>query len=57
VLVTMRRLDDHAATDDAIVEPLELGRLLADAILYGWRGIHIPEADLQWNLHVSIPAA
>src|SRR5262245_61856046 len=50
-MLPVRRLDHHANARDPIVELLELGGLLPDVGLDGRRRRHVPEADLQWNLH------
>jgi hypothetical protein len=44
-------LDHHAATHDPVGEAVQLGGLLAHLGLDRRRCVHIPEADLQGELH------
>ena len=54
VVMAVRRLDHHGATDDAVVEAFELLRLLADARLDRGGGVHVPKADLQRYRHDEV---
>ena len=51
VMVPVRRFHHDGAADDTVVEALELLRLLADPLLDGGGGVHVPEADLQRYWH------
>ena len=46
-------LDDDVAADDAPVELLQLGRVLADARVERRRMRHVADGDLQRHLHAS----
>ena len=51
MMMAVRRLDHDGAADDAVVEAFELRRFLANALLDGGGGVHIPKADLQRYRH------
>ena len=49
------RLDDDAATGEMVEVLLKFRRLLTHAPLDGLGGVHIPETDLQGNVHGLLP--
>lgn len=57
LLVAMGRLDDHAAADDAVEEPLEMRHAAMDVVADGIRDGHVTEFDLRRVLHgISLSA-
>jgi hypothetical protein len=55
-LVTLRELDGHPAAADALVEPLELGRLLPHELVDGLDRVEVAPGDPDGNVHGILPS-
>jgi len=55
LVVAVRNLQLHAASDDAMAEGFEFLSLCADPDLYFGGMFHIAKCDLQWKSHGLLP--
>ena len=55
LVMTVRQLDRHAASDNAVIESFEFPGLRANPILYFRGMLHVAKSDLQWKRHGLLP--
>jgi hypothetical protein len=55
LVVAVRELNRHAASDDTVVKSFEFPGLCSNAILYFVGMFHVTKRNLQWNRHGPLP--